>query len=60
MKRLPLQNMLEQEGDPDVDIFLESDQFSTNGYAMICIKLMDHVFKVKKCLTNCRVVERND
>lgn len=36
---------------------LEKIQVRTNGYSMICLKIIDCVFKRKKCLEQRRVVE---
>lgn len=39
---------------------LEKGQVMNNRYSMIYKKIMDPVFKRKKCLKNCKVVKSND
>lgn len=40
-------------------IYLDSGQVMTNAYSMICMDLMCHIFKGKKCVYKCRFVKGN-
>lgn len=40
-------------------ILLEKVQVITNGYSMIGMKIMDHVFKENKCTNNCGLSKVN-